>query len=118
MGEIGTEGLDLSNVEGLAELFEEHRDTLVEIFVDEKDRRDGYLEPRYAGETLKGTITLKVSIEFRPKTGALTVSATGSVATPKRQARGVAGLLHDGAVVMFPSAEKTQTSIEFVKEVK
>jgi hypothetical protein len=117
MGEIGTEVLALDTIEGLAELFEEHRDALLEVFVDEKDRRDGYAEPRYAGEVLKGEITIKIVVGFQPKTGSVGIAATATVKMPKRQVRGVAGLLHDQSIVLFPSADKTQQPIPFA-EVK
>lgn len=118
MSELGTETLALDTIEGLAELFEEHRDALLEVFIGEKDRRDSYQEPRYAGDTMKGEITIKILVGFQPKTGAVAVAATASLKMPKRQVRGVAGLLHDNAIVMFPSSEKTQTTLEFPAEVK
>ena len=116
MGELGTETLALDTIEGLAELFEEHRDALLEVFIGEKDRRDSYQEPRYAGDTMKGEITIKILVGFQPKTGAVAVAATASMKMPKRQVRGVAGLLHDNEVVLFPSTDKTQQPIPFAKE--
>lgn len=116
MSDLGTTPLQLDTIEGLAELFEEHRDALLSVFIEEKDRRDGYAEPRYAGEFMKGEITIKITLAFQPKTGSVGLAATATVKMPKRQVRGVAGLLHDNEVVLFPSTDKTQQPIPFAKE--